>query len=729
MSREGDMETRPRILIVDDDPKLLMSLHALLRGRGFDAEWAESGALALQRLAREPFDVLLLDLQMPVMDGLEVLRRLRSLAVDCKVIVVSGQAQFISVRTALKSGAYDFVRKPYLPDELVTTIDNAWHALELERQNTRVWQALRESEQLHRYIVNHSPDIVYVLDKEGRFTFLNDRVEALLGYPREQLLGRHYSFLVHEDDLQAAHYVFNERRTGRRASRNVELRLRINNDVKEFRNFNTYTLSIELNSVGMYRPEGDKGEGVFVGTYGCARDITERKRSEEMINFQAYHDLLTGLPNRALFRDRLHQAMTHAKRYQRHFAIIFIDLDRLKLVNDTLGHSMGDKLLQLVADRILGCLRAEDTLARFGGDEFTLLLPEVSCQEDATSVVKKIIASLGGPILLDQHELYISASIGIALYPENGETQESLLKSADIAMYQVKSNGKNGFCFYSEAMCDLSSGHLAMERDLNRALEKEQFEIFFQPKVNADDCRITGMEALVRWRHPERGLVFPGEFIHLAETTRLIVPIGDWIFRATCQEVARWRSEGIPPVKVSVNISPLQLERNDFVEKILGTLDDFGLSADGFELEITEHGIMLNHEQTVAKLKQLARYGFTIAIDDFGTGYSSLNYLRQFPVNTLKIDRSFVQDIADDTRDTCIVDAIAYMAKGLKLHMVAEGVESLPQLEYLKSLGCFEVQGHLFGAARSAGETMTLLSESPGGRLQSCLLASGGRSH
>jgi diguanylate cyclase (GGDEF)-like protein/PAS domain S-box-containing protein len=582
--------------------------------------------------------------------------------------------------------------------------------------------ALEESEKLHRYIVNNSPDIVYVLDNKGCFTFINDRIEVLLGYKREDLIGKHYTVLVHEEDLPEANYVFHERRTGARATKDVELRLKVNSEAKASRSFETHVLPIALHSMGMYNPQGLNGKGEFIGTYGCARDITDRKRHEELINYQAYHDLLTSLPNRALFNDRIKLATAHARRYKESLAVMYLDVDRFKLVNDSLGHAMGDKLLQIVAERITRCLRADDTLARFGGDEFTLLLPQIKTKGDASAVAMKILDSVRVPILIDEQEIFISASIGIAMYPQSGETMETLVKSADIAMYHVKSNGKDGFRFFCEEMNDSYTSHLAVERDLHWALEQKQLEVFFQPKVNSLTCQIVGMEALLRWFHPEKGLVMPNDFIPLAEQTRLIVPIGDWVFRATCKEICRWRELGLPKIKVSINISSFQIEQDDFVKKIFATLEEFKLSGDYIEIEITESGLMKNRENVIKKLLRLRACGITIAIDDFGTGYSSLSYLHKLPVNTIKIDRSFVKDIEPDTRQTCIVDAIAAMAKGLKLHMVAEGVETVEQLRYLQNLGCVEIQGFLFGKPLSAQATLELMAGRPDGKLEACLV-------
>ncbi|HKK00805.1 MAG TPA: EAL domain-containing protein [Desulfuromonadales bacterium] len=717
-----DPQTGPRILIVDDDAAMLQSLSFLLGTKGYHADTAGSGTMALDRLETHGYEIILLDLQMPGMTGADVLRHVTKSDIETKVIVVSGEASFATAKETLKDGAYDFVRKPYDPGELLTTIGNALVRSSLERKAREMSLALEDSERLHRYIVNHSPDFVYVLDAEGRFTFVNDRAEDLLGYRRDELIGQHFSMLIYEEDLPQARYIFCERRTGKRATRDVELRLKVNREVQAVRFFDGYALPISLHSAGMYNPDGSTGLGDFLGTYGCARDITDRKRTEELINYQAYHDILTSLPNRALFHDRLQQALAQAKRYNHQLAVMYLDLDRFKLINDAFGHAAGDKVLRVTTERIRDCLRSEDTLARFGGDEFTLLLPQTNQHDNAAVVAEKIVTQLRAPIFLDDHEIFSSASIGIALFPEAGETPEALIKSADIAMYYVKSSGKDGHRFFMPEMSENYASHLALEQDLHRAVEMGQFAVFFQPKTDTRDGRIVGMEALLRWHHPEKGLLLPGEFIPCAEQTRLIVPIGEWILRATCREIRRWRDARLPSLKVAVNISVVQFEQDDFISKLLKTLEELELDGRCLEIEITEYSLVKNRENVMKTLKKLTSCGITVAIDDFGTGYSSLSYLQEFPVHTLKIDRSFVQRIDETGQETCLVDAIAAMALGLNLHLVAEGVETMAQLEYLKKCGCYEVQGFLCGRPASAEETFNLLRGLSDGVSTSCPL-------
>ena len=702
---------RSRILIVDDQLSLLLSLQALLQINGYHVDLATTGCEAISKLQDNKYQLLLLDLQMPGIDGLEVLEFVRQADLDLETIVVSGDTSFASIKDSMRLGAYDFIRKPYNPEELLSTVSRGVEHFYRERTTVETEHSLSESEQLHRYIVNSSPDFIYMLDPQGVFTYVNDMVENLLGYKRNELLGKHFSAIIHSHNAAESHHFFSEQRAGDRATRSAEMRLLVNQSSELVESYDNYELIVELNATGIYENDAT-GKSIFIGTLGSVRDISERKRSEERVSFQAYHDLLTQLPNRILFDDRLQQAFAHASRNGQKFSLLFMDLDRFKLINDTLGHAMGDLVLQKVSERILECLRAEDTLARFGGDEFCLLLPDVPSKESVASVAEKILKAVRQPFSINNHELYLSLSLGIATYPEAGRTGEALLQSADIAMYHVKGNGKDGYCFYSDTMS--SESHCLMtERELSYALEKKQFQVFFQPKVDPSKHVIVGMEALLRWQHPERGLLYPEDFIAAIEASKLMVPLGAWIMHSVCEEVVRWQQQGLLRIKVSLNISLTQLREADFAEYFIRTLQRFKLSADYFEIEITEQGLNQGEQEVVKQLRMLQDFGVAVTIDDFGRGYSSLSYLRNLPINTLKIDRSFVREIEESQNQTCIADGIAMMAKGLKLNVVGSGVENLLQLDYLKNLGCHEVQGYLYSEAISAQETMTLLQNCP----------------
>jgi len=701
-----------KILVVDDDPVVLKSLKDLLAIRGFNPNIAIGGQEAICQLNQNDYDLVLLDLHMPYVNGHDVMDHINANHIDTSVIIVSGETSFEAAKNACTQGAYDFLRKPYATDELIITINNALKEKRLQKQNNFMQQQLSESERLHRYIVNTSPDIIYILDRDGHFTFINERIESLLGFSKEEIVGKHYSFLVHHDDMEQAKYVFNERRIGTRAAKNIELRLKCKDDGKS-RHFNNRTLPIELSAMGMYTAESD-AKNSYTGTYGVARDVTERKIAEETINFQAYHDLLTKLPNRALLRDRLSLAINQAKRENEKLAVMFLDLDRFKNINDSLGHMIGDELLQQVSMRLKECIRAADTLARFGGDEFTLMLPKLhDGHNDASKLAEKITNTLKQPFNVDGHELYVSASIGIALYPQDGTDMDSLIKHADVAMYHVKGQGKNGYQFYSNEMNVPYIERLSMDTGIHKALDNNEFNLVYQPQVNLRSGEIVGVEALLRWQHPEHGAVSPSEFIPFAEESGLIIDIGYWVLKSACKELSQWRAAGLPEIRMSINISARQLMEESIVENIVDIMRDYNVPGHCIELEITEHAIMSDMDSVIRKLKELSSHDITIAIDDFGTGYSSLSYLHKLPIQTLKIDRTFLKESRINKGDNTIINTIVAMAKGLNLNVVAEGVESQAQLEYLREIDCSEAQGFLFGKPLPPEVISQLLVQEP----------------
>ncbi len=701
-----------KILIVDDDPIVLKSLKDLLTVRGYNTNTAIGGQEAICQLDQNVFDLVLLDLHMPYVNGHDVMAHISKQNIKTSIIVVSGETSFEAAKNACTQGAYDFLRKPYATDELIITINNALKDKRLQKQNRFIQQQLTESERLHRYLVNTSPDIIYVLNQEGHFTFINERIESLLGFSKETLIGKHYSFLVHHDDMEKAKYVFNERRIGNRASKNIELRLKCK-DEKADRHFNTRTISIELSSMGMY-DDDQKNSNRYLGTYGIARDVTERKLAEETINFQAYHDLLTKLPNRALLRDRLSLAISQAKRNGEKLAVMFLDLDRFKNINDSLGHMIGDELLQHVSTRLKDCIREGDTLARFGGDEFTLLLPKITDERnDPAMLAEKITDALKQPFLIDGHELYVSTSIGIAVYPQDGTQIEHLIKHADIAMYHVKGQGKNGYQFYSDEMNAPYFEKLSLETGIHKALDNGEFELVFQPQINLRSGEIVGVEALLRWEHPEHGTIPPAEFIPFAEESGMIVDIGKWVITRAAKELQHWKQSGLPGIRMAINMSARQLMEHDIVNYIVSTLKKHKLPGDCLEIEITENAIMDDMDSIIRKLNDLSKFGITIAIDDFGTGYSSLSYLHKLPIQTLKIDRTFLKESRINKGDNTIINTIVAMAKGLHLNVVAEGVETHAQLDYLRQIDCNEAQGFLFGKPLPSEIITQLLIQEP----------------
>lgn len=682
-----------RILLVDDDPRMLDSLSALLTLYDYHIDTALGGQEALPKLSTNTYDLLLLDLKMPVVDGHDVMRYMHDHKIDTTTIVVSGESSLEDIRKALRQGAYDYLKKPYVPEELTATVNNAAKRKLLEKAHCLMQAKLNSSERLHRFIVNSSPDIIFILDENGAFSFLNDKIEDLLGYSRELLLGQSILTIVAEDDVGKGGYFFEQALASRSGIQSVELSL---NPAASERSPLYFELSLW--------PIGD-GEDSHIKSnekycvYGTARDITDRMEAEAFINFQAHHDLLTRLPNRALFKDRLGMALTQAQRNSSQLAVMFIDLDRFKIINDSLGHTMGDRLLQSVGARLLTCIRKGDTLSRFGGDEFTLLLPDTPDRDSAIQVAEKIIRATKESFPIGGHEIFVGASIGIALYPESGATMDALIKNADIAMYRVKKTGKDGYQLYYPDMHTASTERLMLEQDMRRAFDNGEFEICYQPQIDTRTHKIFAVEALTRWNHPKLGRLSPSEFIPIAEESRLIIELDRLTLRRACEEIRRWHLKGMTELRLCVNVSPLMLEREDFVSNTLQILQETEFPPALLELEITENILINDRQDILEKLLLLRHNAIHIAIDDFGTGYSSLSYLQYFPVSTLKIDRSFITSIKNSSDEACIVNAIVSMARGLKMSIVAEGVETQDQLQYLSTLGCHIVQGHLFGEA------------------------------
>jgi diguanylate cyclase (GGDEF)-like protein/PAS domain S-box-containing protein len=543
-------------------------------------------------------------------------------------------------------------------------------------------EALRDSESRYRLMAENSTDVISRSDANGHILYASDATRRLLGYEPSEVVGRSiYSFVIEADRDEVS-----------RASRALS-----DGATRSF----AYHAIRKDGSIVWFETTSrailDPVTGAVLDIVSVSRDISERKRAEEQIEYQAYHDALTGLPNRLLFRDRLTVALAHAKRLQQHVAVMFLDLDGFKLVNDTLGHSLGDELLKVVASRLRGALREEDSIARMGGDEFTVLLSDLSRPDDAAKIAQKLLDTIAQPIRVDEQELFVTTSIGIALFPNDGETAEALLKNADHAMYRAKDVGRNSYQLCTPAMNSRALERLSLENALRRAVERGEFVLHYQPQLNVVTGAVVGMEALMRWNHPTQGVVPPATFIPIAEETRLIVAMGEWALREACRQAKKWQLTEYPSLRMAVNLSPRQFQHGDLRKMIASALEESGLAPQSLELEITESTAMQNTDRTVATLRALRDMGVRIAIDDFGTGHSSLNYLRSFPLDSVKIDQAFIHEIESSPSDRAIVSAIIAMAHGLSLRVTAEGVETEEQLAFLRASGCEEVQGYLFG--------------------------------
>jgi diguanylate cyclase (GGDEF)-like protein/PAS domain S-box-containing protein len=642
-------------------------------------------------------DVLLLDFKLPGMNGLDVVREVRhDRGLALPIIVITGHGDETSAAQTLKLGATDYlVKQDDLLNRLPVAIENAWYRAQLEHERG----ALRESEERFRQMAESIGDVFWLSDPQRQLAlYMSPAFERIWHMPVSAVYADWRAWLayVHEDDREAVRAHMDD------VARNeFEIEFRVCPPGHDERHVFMRVYVVR------------DGAGSDIRRAGVIQDVTERKAQEARIEHLAYHDSLTGLPNRTMLMDRLGQALSQAQRLEQQVAVLYMDLDRFKLVNDSLGHPVGDQLLQEIAHRLRTTLRENDTVARVGGDEFQVVIGNVNGSTHAARIAEKLMRALGEPFTLEGQELHVTASLGVSLFPRDGASGELLLKYADIALYEAKGEGRNAYRFFSPEMNAQAHGRLRLENDLRRAVERQELELHYQPQLDLATGEVCAVEALVRWRHPVRGLVLPNAFIPMAEETGLVLGIGEWVLNEACRQVAQWQREGLgegaAPPRVAVNISARQLQRPGLDGAVRRALALSGLGAECLELEITESSVMLDPQHARSVLQSLRELGVQLSIDDFGTGYSSLAYLKRLPLDRLKIDRSFIGGIPTDSDDAAIVETIIVMTHKLGLRVIAEGVETLEQRLQLVRQGCDEMQGFLLAHPVPADELPALL--------------------
>jgi diguanylate cyclase (GGDEF)-like protein/PAS domain S-box-containing protein len=651
---------------------------------------APQGYAARVALGREPLIVAdaLTDPAMRYHGDIDEVREIRS-ALAAPLIARNELLGVISL-DATKPSAFS-------PDDVALLVTFASQAA-LAIHNARLYEQMRSSEERFARAFRASPAAMTISTlSDGKYLDVNEAFLQLVGRVREDILGR--------SSLQLGLWVNAADRTHMVEALASETSLR--DMPTQFRRGNEDVRDVLISA-----------ETIDLGGEKCvlalSHDVTDRKRAEEQIAHLAYHDALTGLPNRTLFQDRLSQALARTERRGRLLAVLFLDLDRFKLINDTLGHNAGDQLLQQVATRLQSCVRKDDTVARVAGDEFTILLSEISQPEAAGRIAQKLLETIAEPWFVEGRELYVTASVGIALYPADGRDGESLVKSADAAMYRAKDLGRNNYQLCTPGMTTRAMDRMNLETRLRHALERDELVLHYQPFVNLATGAVVGTEALVRWKHPERGLIEPDDFIPLAEDSRLILPVGEWVMRTAATQLKAWQLSISGSLRMAVNLSARQFQQENLPRVVRRILDDAGVAAEFLELEITETVAMQRVGWTAGVLRRLQGMGVHISIDDFGVGQSSLSYLKHFPLSTLKIDRSFVRKLLDDPEDEAIVRAVIALAHSLNLKVIAEGVETESQVAFLKAAGCEEMQGFVFSRPCPADEMEVILKRSLG---------------
>jgi len=686
-----------RVLILTGnaaDARTLKDVLDKARDGPFVVEWVTHLADALARLRADDIDAILTELSLPDSEGIATFDALFAAVPHTPILTLSAREDETLAIEAVQRGAQGYLSKGYFGSSLVS------QSLRNIIQRKAVEEALFIEKSRAEITLNSIGDAVIGTDIQGHVDYLNAVAEHMTGWSLEEALGHPISEVMQivDSDTRAT------------KANPVDEVLRKNQPMK----LSAGTILIRRDGVeaaiedsaAPIRNNTEQMSGVVI----VFHDVTASKAMALKMTHLAQHDFLTGLPNRALLSDRIAQAIGRAKRHGTHLAVLYLDLDNFKHINDSLGHTTGDNLLQSVAQRLTDCVRGSDTVSRQGGDEFVVLVADEHDAENAALTAEKILASLALVHSIDQQELYVTTSIGISVYPADGLDAETLIKNADTAMYQAKEKGRNDYQFFTSDMNVRAVERQVIETHLRLALERQEFELHYQPKVNLESGLITGAEALLRWNHPQWGLLLPEHFLSIAEDSGLIIPIGRWVLRAACTQAKRWLDAGLQPACVAVNLSALEFRRMDFVPGVRTILDETGLAPASLQLEITESVLMRDAEASSATLQQLKAMGVQLAVDDFGSGYSSLSYLNQFPIDTLKIDQSFVQGIGSANGNGILVSAVIAMGVRLKQRIVAEGVENLAQQAFLLAQHCDEGQGYLFSRPLAAEQFAALLS-------------------
>ena len=684
------------VLLIEDNPGDAGLLRAMLEDEGsrnVELIHVTSMAEAEARLAGHGVEVILLDPGLPDTQGLQSIRRARAAAPRVPVVVLTGFDDDTMAARALQEGAQDFLIKGRIEARALLL------ALRYAIERKSMEDILFAEKERAQVTLNSIGDAVACTDSTGNITFLNIVAERLCGWSRQEAVGRPMGEVLRILDEKSHETIPNPMEMAIKRNRTEHLPLNcvlVRRDGKE--------TPIEDSVSPIHDREGQVSGAVIV-----FRDATASRALELEKTHSAEHDFLSGLPNRKLLKDRTDFAIALARRHMKKLAVLFLDLDGFKHVNDFLGHSIGDKLLQSVAGRLANCVRATDTVSRMGGDEFVVLLSEIEQAEDAAITATRMLEAVAEAHSIDEHNIHVTTSIGISVYPDDGLDSETLIKCADTAMYQAKENGRQTYQFFETTMNARAMERQFIEQGLRRAVEKQEFELYYQPKIDLRTGKIVGAEALIRWTHPERGAVSPEKFIPVAEACGLIIPIGAWVLREACTQARSWTESGLPAITIAVNVSAREFQSANFPEGLFATLNEIGLDPRFLVVELTESVLIKRADSAASILHALRARGVHIAIDDFGTGYSSLSYLQKFPVNSLKIDQAFVRQIGKPSDNKHIVTAIISMARSLKLRVIAEGVETLEELSFLRAHQCDEAQGYYFSRPVPADEFAKLL--------------------